>query len=60
MKMKLKKYIYLINDITNRLLRKERLKEEESSKKLYNAVIIIFIILLASLALNIYLFYAKN
>lgn len=54
MKFKFKKYIYLINDITNTLLKKERVKTEEKVRKLRLALIVINIILLLSLIANIY------
>ncbi|MBU4257469.1 hypothetical protein KJ586_00925 [Patescibacteria group bacterium] len=54
MKFKFKKFIYLINDITNLLLKKERVQTEENAKKLRVALIIVSIILLLSLVLNIY------
>lgn len=57
MKFKIKKYVYLINDITNLLLKKERVQAEENAKKLRVALIIVSIILLLSLALNIYFYF---
>lgn len=59
MKLKIKKYIYLINDITNLLLKKERVQAEENGKKLRVALIIVSIILVMSLLLNFYLYFAK-
>lgn len=57
MRFKFKKYIYLINDVTNLLLKKERVQAEENGKKLRVALIIVSIILLLSLALNIYFYF---
>ncbi|MDP3042780.1 MAG: hypothetical protein Q8N21_00025 [bacterium] len=57
MKFKFKKYIYLVNDVTNLLLKKERVQAEENAKKLRVALIIVSIILLLSIILNIYLFF---
>lgn len=54
MKFKIKKYIYLINDITNIVLKKERVQTEENAKKLRIALIIVSIALTASLVLNVY------
>ena len=51
-----KKYIYLINDVSSLLLKKERIKDQENAKKLRTALIIIVIILVLSITLNIYLF----
>ena len=58
MKFKLKKFIYLANDITNILLKKDRDQIIESYKKLRAALIIVCLLLVLSLFLNIY-FYAK-
>lgn len=59
MKFKFKKYIYLVNDVTNMLLKKERVQTEENAKKLRFALIIVSIILLLSLILNFYLYFIK-
>ncbi len=58
MKFKIKKFIYLLNDITNIALKKNRVEAEENAKKLRFALIIVSIILVLSVALNIY-FYLK-
>jgi len=58
MKFKLKKIIYLANDITNVLLKKDRDQIINSYKKLRVALIIVSLLLILSLALNFY-FYAK-
>ena len=55
MKFKYKKFLYLANDITNILLKKERVQAEENAKKLRAALIIAGAFLLLSVALNIYL-----
>lgn len=57
MRFKFKKYIYLINDVTNIMLKKSRVEAEENAKKLRVALIIVSIILVLSLALNLYLYY---
>ncbi|MBI4812611.1 hypothetical protein HY798_04230 [Candidatus Falkowbacteria bacterium] len=54
MKLKFKKYIYLLNDITNILLKKDKFDLEERNKKLRIALIIVSIILVLSIVLNIY------
>ena len=56
MKLNIKKFIYLINDITNTLLKKERSKVEETVKTLRFALIIVSILLLISIILNIIAF----
>jgi len=56
MKFKIKKYIYLINDVTNLILKKDNMKAEENAEKLRTALIIVSIILVLSLALNFYLY----
>jgi len=55
MKFKIKKFIYLINDVTNILLKKSREEVEEEVEKLRILLFIVSIILLISLSLNIYL-----
>ncbi len=57
MKFKLKKYIYLINDVTNIVLKKDRVEAEENAEKLRIALIIVSIILVLSLVLNFYLYF---
>jgi len=56
--MRLKKYIYLINDITNIILKKDREEEAaqaaENVKKLRTALIAAGFLLLVSLIFNIY------
>ena len=56
MKKKIKSYLYLINDVSNLLLKKERIKDEENARKLRTALIIVCIILVLSLFFNFYLF----
>jgi fumarate reductase subunit C len=56
MKLKVKKFIYLVNDVTNIILKKDRVKAEENVKKLRIALIVVSIILVLSIALNIYLY----
>jgi hypothetical protein len=50
-----RKYIYLINDVTSLILKKERIKDQEMALKLRHALIIASIILVISISLNIYL-----
>ena len=57
MKFNVKKFIYLINDVTNLLLNKERIKAEEDAHKLRFALIIVSIILFLSIILNLYQYY---
>ena len=58
MKIQIKKYIYLINDITNIILKKDREEEAaraaENVKKLRTALIVASFLLLVSLIFNIY------
>ena len=54
MKLKIKKFIYLINDITNIVLKKDGVEAEENAKKLRFALIIVSIILVLSIVFNIY------
>ena len=56
MKQKIKKYIYLVNDVSNLILKKERIKDEENAKKLRTVLIIMSIVLFLSLVFNFYLF----
>lgn len=55
MKFKLKKYIYLVNDVTSTLLNKERLHDKEIAHKLRVALIIVSVLLFVSVVLNIFL-----
>ncbi len=55
MKLNYKKYLYLVNDITNILLKKEREQLSETAGKLRLALIITSAALLLSLLLNVYL-----
>ena len=57
MKFKLKKYIYLANDVTNLLLNKERVQAEENAKKLRIALIVISIVLVVSVICNIIFYF---
>jgi len=59
MKLQFKKYIFLINDVTNILLGKERLNFEKNMKKLKQAVIVLGVALVVSLVLNVYFFIVK-
>ncbi len=54
MKFKIKKFVYLVNDVTNIMLKKDRVEAEENAKKLRIALIIVSIILVLSLILNFY------
>lgn len=56
MKFKIKKYLYVLNDITNAMLKKDRDVTQENYRKLRIALIIVSIILGLSIALNIYLY----
>ncbi|MCK5061171.1 hypothetical protein KAR28_01315 [Candidatus Parcubacteria bacterium] len=53
MEFKLKKYLYIVNDITNALLKKERLHDKEVAYKLRIALIIVSVLLLLSILFNI-------
>jgi len=55
MRFKIKKIIYLINDVTNLLLKKEQVKIVEHALKLRRVLIIVIIFLVISMILNIYL-----
>ena len=54
MKLKIKKYDYLVNDITNALLKKDGDNLQKKNKILITVLIIICVVLLLSLLLNIY------
>jgi len=54
MRLKFKKYIFLLNDITNLLLKKERVQAEEDAKKLRLALIAVSAALVLSMILNVY------
>lgn len=53
--LKFKKYIYLLNDLTNALLKKERVDFEAKNRRLKILLIIASIGLILSVLLNIYL-----
>jgi len=54
MKFALKKYVYIANDITNMLLKKEHAKEDRRVRNLAVIIIVIAAVLIASLAINVY------
>ncbi|GEM_PF-1636064 len=54
MKFKVKKFIYLLNDITGIILKKDRVEAEENAKKLRFALIIVSIALALSIVFNVY------
>ncbi len=54
MKFKIKKYVYLINDVTNMLLKKDREETAGDLGRMKKAVIILAVALAMSLALNVY------
>ena len=56
MKFNIKKFVYLANDITNILLKKNREDDRGRARGLRFVLIIISIILVLSIALNIYLY----
>jgi hypothetical protein len=56
MKFNVKKFIYLANDITNILLKKDREDAEEDTLKLRSVLIIVSIVLILSIILNCYLY----
>lgn len=57
MKLKYKKYIYLINDITSSILNKDIENDKNIVIKLKKTIYFLIIIILCLTALNIYLFY---
>ena len=57
MKLKIKRFIYLANDLTNALLKKNQSQLINSYKKMRLSLIIAIIILILSLALNFYFYY---
>lgn len=58
MKFKYKKYLYLINDVTNVLLQKELEKrDEEAINRLKRIITILSILLAVSVLLNLFLFF---
>ena len=56
MKFNIKKFIYLVNDVTSILLKKSREEAGEGAEKLRLALIIVSIILVLSIILNFYLY----
>lgn len=56
MNLKIKKFVYLVSDFCNAVLKKDRLDLEKQNKKLRYALIAITIFALALAAVNIYLY----
>lgn len=56
MKFKFKKYLYLINDLTNVALNKDREEWHEKYRELLYLTVILAILLVISLAFNIYFY----
>lgn len=54
MKLKFKKYVYLLNDLTNAILSKDRAQQESTIKRQRIWIIILLVILLLSITFNIY------
>ena len=54
MKFALKKYVYLLNDFTNLLLKKERADEKNKIKNLIIALAVVIILFIVSLFINVY------
>lgn len=59
MKLKIKKFIYLLNDITNIALKKDRLDLEEKNKKLRITLIIVSMMVVLLVIIIFYLIKAK-
>jgi hypothetical protein len=59
MKLKFKKYLYLINDLTNAALSKDRAEWHEKYRKLFYLALTLGFFLAISLAFNLY-YYVKN
>jgi len=59
MLFKVKKFIYLLNDITNIALGKERAQIIDNNNKLQFRLIIVSIVMVLSIILNIYLLISK-
>ncbi len=57
MKLKFKKFVYLINDFTNLLLKRDQNVLEERLGALQKTVIALGVMLLLSLVLNVVLLY---
>lgn len=57
MKFALKKYLYIINDTTNILLNKERVKADKHVHNLSIVLIVLAILLILSLTYNAYLIF---
>lgn len=59
MKLKIKKYLFLINDLSNLLLNKERAGERAENKRLKLILSIVSACLVLSIILNFYLYIRK-
>jgi hypothetical protein len=58
MKFRIKKYFYLINDLTNIVLNKDREEWHEKYRELLYLTIILAFILIISLAFNFYFYFS--
>jgi hypothetical protein len=58
-RLKYKKYLYLVNDVTNILLQKEREQLSEEARKLRIALLVIGTIAILSIGLNLYFLVIK-
>jgi hypothetical protein len=56
MNLKIKKFIYLLNDFSNIILKKDRLDLEKKNKRLRYALIVVSIFALILVIINIYLY----
>lgn len=54
MKFQLKKYIYILNDITNTMLKQDKAEDKKKIKTLTLVLIAVIVILLVSLFFNVY------
>lgn len=52
MKLGCKKYVYLINDVTNAILKKDRIKDREIAENLRIALIVVSVLLFISIVTN--------
>ena len=59
MKIDFKKYLYLTNDVTNLLLKKDKDKIRNNYEKLKIILIVVLIIFIISFCVNVYLLWPK-
>lgn len=59
MKLASKKYLYLLNDLTNLLLSKDKARQQEKYQQLLYVLQLVVVLLIISIILNIYFYVSR-